>query len=207
MKNRVSWLFSILTISCLAAPDLPAAEPVQQKIAIIDLEKVFDGYWKTKQADGQIKERAADFDKARRGMQDDYEKAKQEYAALLESANDQAVSVQERDKRKSQAEKKLIELREIEANVVQLDKTARETLGGQRQRMRDDILEEIQEKINVEASAGGYSLVIDTAAKTANLTSFVLFNTGQNDITDTILAQMNANAPTGALSVPNSGTR
>lgn len=171
----------------------------ETKIAVINLKTVFDGYWKTKQADVQLKDRASDFDKARRGLVDDYQKANEDYRKLVESSNDQAASADERDKRKKTAESKLMELREIEQNIGQFDRNAREQLGSQQKRMRDTILREIRELINTKAKAGSYGLVLDTAAESANQTPIVLFETGLPELTDEILTQLNATAPTGAL--------
>ena len=50
---------------------------------MIDLKKVFDNYYKTKQADGQLRERANDSDKVLKGMRDDFQKAGEEYRKLV----------------------------------------------------------------------------------------------------------------------------
>ena len=78
------------------AADKPAAAP--GGLAVVDLKKVFDGYWKTKQADLNLKERASELDKKRKDMLDDLKKSGDEYKKLVESASDSAVSVEERDK-------------------------------------------------------------------------------------------------------------
>ena len=41
----------------------------------------------------------------------------------------------------------------------------------------------------------GYAMVVDTSADSAKGTPIVLFNTGENDITETILSQLNSTAP------------
>lgn len=176
----------------------------QPKIAIIDLKKVFDGYYETKQADVQIKERAGDFDKARKGMIEDYQKANEEYRKLIDSANDQAVSSDERDKRKKTAETKLLEIKEIETSITQFDRQSRTTLGEQQRRMRDNILRKIRESVAAKAKAAGYTLVIDTAAESVNTTPIVLFNSGENDLSDEILTELNANAPAVPAKAPES---
>ena len=58
----------VLALSCFAGA-VVAQESV--KIATVDLLKAFDSYWKTKLSNDQLKERGADFDKARVGMIDD----------------------------------------------------------------------------------------------------------------------------------------
>jgi outer membrane protein len=171
----------------------------QNKIGIIDLEKVFDNYWKRKQADALLKERQADFAKVRKQMLEDYENANEEYNKLKESAADQAVSTDERDRRKNAMEKKLVEIKGIERDINLHDRNANDQLVAQMRRMREKILDEVRELINVRAKAGGYALVLDTAAKTVNQTPVLLYTNGQNDLTEEILAELNANAPTGAL--------
>ena len=62
-------------------------------------------------------------------------------------------------------------------------------------RMRDNILVEIKAAVTVKAKAAGYSLVIDAAAETANATTAVVYSSGENDLTDAVLKQLNAGAP------------
>jgi outer membrane protein len=190
---------SILPAALLSLLLVPLSTRAEVKIGLIDLKKVFDGYWKTKQADAQLKDRAADLDKARKSMVDDFQKANDEYKRLIEGANDQAISTDERDKRKSAAEKKLLEIKEIEQSIGLFDRNSRENLATQQRRMRDKILDEIKELISTKARAGGFTLIIDTAAETPNQTPVLLFTNGQNDLTDEILTQLNSTAPAGTL--------
>jgi outer membrane protein len=183
-------IFTASLLFCLAVP-----MQAQTKTGIINLKKVFDGYWKTKQADSQLKERAGEFDKQRKELIDGYQKANEEYQKLLEGANDQALSADEKDKRKKSAESKLREIKEVETQVNQFDRTARTTLSEQQRRMRDAILREIQDVISTKAKAAGYSMVWDSAAESANNTPVLIYNNGENDISDEVLTQLNTNAP------------
>src|SRR5215218_2281703 len=96
--------------SCLLAGALlfgfASAAQAQPKIATVDLRKIFEGYYKTKQADAQLRDRGTDAEKQYSGMLEDYKKANEEYKKLIESANDQAVAAEEREKRKKSAESK-----------------------------------------------------------------------------------------------------
>jgi len=171
----------------------------QGRLATVDLRKVFDGYWKTKKADAQLKERAADMEKEHKTMLDDWKKGKEDYATLLGDANNQVLSPEERDKRKKSAEDKLKQLKEIEDTIQQYERQARTTLDEQRKRMRDSILEEIKTALTAKAKTAGYSLVIDIAAESANTTPVVLYCNNENDMTSAILDQLNANAPVELL--------
>lgn len=175
------------------AASMPAV--AQTKVAVIDLKRVFDGYYKTKLADSQLKERGADMLKVRKGMIEDYQKANEEYRKLMESSKDPALSAEEKDKRTKSAEAKLREIQEIEESVKKFDQQSSQTMQEQQQRMRDNILREIKEVVDARAKAAGFALVIDTVAESFNRTPVVIFNSGENDLTQETLTKLNATAP------------
>lgn len=175
------------------------AVQAQATFAVVDMKKAFDAFYETKQAEAQIKDRAADSDKVYKGMIEDYKKANEEYRKLVETSNDQAVSSEERERRKKNAETKLMEIQEIEKSVKQFEAQARTTIGEMEKRMRDNIVRKIRDVVNAKAKAAGYQLVFDTAAQTVYQTPFILYTNGENDLTDAVIKEINANAPAGAL--------
>jgi len=170
----------------------------QGRIATVDLVKVFDNYWKTKQADAALKDRAADMEKEYNNMVQDYTKAKTEYQNLLSDANNQALSQEEREKRKKSAEDKLKLLKDTEDSIKQYRTQATTTIDEQRRRMRDNIVAEIRNVLNAKAKSAGYSMVLDTTAEEATHTPVVLYTSNENDMTEALLNQLNAGAPAEA---------
>lgn len=197
MKSFVRITLLTLVLSCLATSAF-----AQGRIATVDLRKSFDNYWRTKQADASLKDQATDMEKEHKGFLDDWNKAKEEYQKMLAAASDQAVSTEERDRRKAAAEKKLLEIKELEQTIAQYERQARTTLEEKKRRMRDNILGEIRAVVNDRAKRGGYALVLDTTAETPNNTPVVVFSNGENDLTDEVLKQLNAGAP---LETPATG--
>src|SRR5881394_1478166 len=187
MKAVYCTMFLIL---CVASSAM-----AQGKIAIVDLRKVFDDYYKTKAADSQLKDQAADLAKESKAYMEQYQKASDDYKKLLDDANNQAVSSDEREKRKKAAEGKLVEIKELETTIRQFENTARTTLEEKKRQMREKILSAIREIINTKAKAAGYAMVIDIAAETVNQTPVVPYNNGENDITAAVLQDLNASAP------------
>jgi outer membrane protein len=181
---------AVLLISLMSSPAW-----AQNRIATVDLRKIFDNYWKTKQADAALKDRQADLEKDHKTMLDDWKKAKDDYQTLLTDANNQTLSVEEREKRKKAAEDKFKQIKESEDTITQYERQARANLDEQRKRMRDRIVEEIRTAVNGKAKAAGYALVLDTAAESVNNTPVILFSSNENDMTDAVLAQLNAGAP------------
>ena len=191
MKN--SWMKLILIVMLFAT--LSGVASAQTRIATVDLSKVFTDYWKTKQATLALEERKADLLKELESFNGEKKKLLEQYQKLNADANDQAVSSEEREKRKKAAEAKLKELKESDENIKQFTARSDTDLKSQFQRMRNNVLGEIKETVNAKAKAGGYSLVLDTAAETINATRVFLYSNGENDLTTVVLEQLNAAAP------------
>ncbi|MBM3831749.1 MAG: OmpH family outer membrane protein [Verrucomicrobia bacterium] len=191
-KHTTALALSLLAF-CLIAPSLQA----QPKIATIDLKKVFDGFYKTKECDTLLQASGADADKVLANMLEEHKKKQQEYNKLIESANDQAVSADEREKRRKSGETKLAELKEIEQSVMQFRRQAETNIMEQKQRMRENILKLIQDVINSKASAGNFTFVFDRSALAFFQTPVLLYTNGQNDLTEEVIRQLNSTAPPG----------
>lgn len=176
-----------------------ASAHAQVKMGIVDLRKVFDGYYKTREADTKIKGEASELEKTAKGMLDDYRKSNEEYKSLVEAAGDSAISTDEKQKRRKAAEDKLLEIRNLEQQVQQYQRQSEATLLEKRKRMRDQILREIRETVVSKSKAAGYTFVMDVAADSVNQTPIVLYTNGENDLTEELLRQLNANAPAGSL--------
>ena len=187
-------IIALLTVTGLVLAFTPAAQ-ADTRIALIDLQKVFDGYWKTKEADAALKEKAAEMDKQYKSLAEDWQKARDEFQKLATSANDSAVSADERDKRKKSADAKRLQVAEAENNIESFRRSAAATLEEKKKQMRDKLLVEIRAAVDTKAKAGGYTHVLDTAAQSINSTPVLLYSTGENEITDAILTQLNATAP------------
>jgi outer membrane protein len=184
----------------------------QTKVATVDLQKLFVNYYKTKLAQAAILDKVNQLTKDDYGMKDDLKKASDDYQQLLAQANDQAISADERARRQQAAADKLKQLEERRTAIDQYDRTAQSTLDEQRQHMSEKIRADIMAAVNAKAKAGGYAIVLNTAAEgisigSANLSvpSSVIYSTGEIDLTADVLKQLNAGAPidmTPASSAP-----
>src|SRR5580704_3493475 len=152
----------ILTVVLLAAMSFSAS--AQTKIASVDLKKVFDGYWKTKQASATVANRATELRKELKDMADGLDKAQKDYTQLLDQANDTAISPEERDKRKQAVADKEKEILTSKANLEQFQRQADAQLGDQEQRMKSNLLIDIQKAVTDKAKAGGYMMVVNSGA-------------------------------------------
>jgi Skp family chaperone for outer membrane proteins len=195
MMTRFAKILFIACVFVLAAANVPAQTG---KLASVDLKKLFDNYWQTKQSNNALQAQREDMLKERNALTDRLKKTEEEYKKLLESANDQAVSADERDKRKKAAESKLIELRQIQSATEQFLQNAASTLQETEARMKNNIVKKLKEAVSAKAKAAGYTLVIDASADTPVGTPVFLYSTVE-DITEVLTVELNAKAPPGAM--------
>jgi Skp family chaperone for outer membrane proteins len=161
----------------------------QSKFASVDMKKLFNGYYKTKLAQAALDKDKADLRKEITDMAAGLEKAKADYKQLLDQANDQAISADERDKRKVAAAEKAKEVNSSQVAIEQFQRQAETQLSDKSQRMISNLLGEIQKAVADKSKAGGYTLVVNSA----NTEAFVYAST-DGDITTAVLAQLNAGA-------------
>ena len=191
MRNFLRMLFPAVLL--LAFSSVPAL--AQNKIATVDLDKLFKEYYKTKLATAAIQEHQDDLQKDYSSMADDLKKRSDQYEQTLESADDPAVSDDERARRKQAAADQLKQLQDSRASIDQFQRQARVTLGDQFQRMHDNILIDIKKAVADKAKAAGDTLVIDSGAQTVAGSPVIVYSTMGNDLTDDVLKQLNAAAP------------
>ena len=178
----------LLTVALLAAMAFSAN--AQTKVATVDMKKIFDGYWKTKQAQSSIETRKAELRKEIKDMADGLEKAQTEYKQLLDQSNDQSISADEREKRKQNAVSKAKEMNANKAALDSFQRQAEAQLADQSQRMSGNIVTEIRKAVADKAKAGGFGAVLNSAA-----VEIVVYSDTGTDITESVLTQLNAGAP------------
>ena len=193
---RMNKLIGRLILTVAFAGFCGVRAQAQTRIATVDGKKVTTGYWKTKEAMTALKDRREDLLKELKGLADEVKKGEEEYKKLLENANDQAVSPEERDKRKKAAETKLKTIGELKTRAGEFDRNASANLNEQAQRMSERIDEKVREAVAARARSAGYSLVLDVAARGLENKPVVVYAKENNpdDLTQTVLELLNSDA-------------
>lgn len=167
----------------------------QGRMATVDLVKVFTDYWKTKQSKLALEESKTEIKKEFETMQDTHKKLVQQYQKLVTDANDQAVSSEERDKRKKALEPRAKELQESEANLKQFYTRSETDLKMKTDRMMDTVIKDIKTVVANKARSGGFAYVVDSSAKSLAQTEVFLYASGEADLTEAVIKDLNAAAP------------
>jgi outer membrane protein len=177
-----------LTLALLVAMAFSAS--AQSKVASVDIKKIFNAYYKTKLATASLDNRKAELHKELKKIADDLEKAQADYKELLDQASDQAMAPDEREKRKTAATAKAREIAASKSSLEQFQRQAEAQLGDESQRMTSNLVTDIHKAVADKARLSGYSMVVNTS-----LTEAFVYVSPDNDITDAVLAQLNAGAP------------
>ena len=188
---------TILSLALLLGIISSPLTQAQGKIATIDLQKVFDGYWKTKQISDNLQTQGKDYQIRREKLIQQYQAINEEYRKMRESADEGALSTAERQKRSKEADAKLVAVRGLEKDITDYDNTTRSQIAETQARMKKNIVRDIREKIAQIAKKDGLSMVIDTAAVAKTETPIILYNDGSNDLTDKVLSLLNAKENVG----------
>src|SRR6266850_3250970 len=187
--------FRIATLVTCAGLLACSARAADSKIGTIDLQKVFSKYYKTDLANAAIQEEVAGLQKDNKALVEEHTKAVDDYKKALDEANNQAVSSEEREKRKKEAEGKLIKINDLRQTIDQFERTAKGNIEEKLRQSRDKILKEIKEIIAIKCKSAGMTMVFDSSTSELGRLPVVLYTNGTNDLTDEVLSQLNANAP------------
>ena len=161
--------------------------------AFVDMDRVFSEFYKTKRADARLKEQAAQLKEERdvgveklRGLEGEFNTARQE-------AQDQTLSEEARDRKRGEAEDKLIELRETENELRAMEESRRKKIEEQGQRMRKRIVDEIGDVVEQIAVENDYFSVIDASGASLNNVPVFIYHKSDADITDQVIRLLNQN--------------
>ena len=172
-----------------------AQAQAQGRLATVNLVDVFDKYWKTKQAKLALSDSKSELKKELDTMNEAHKKLIQQYQKLQAEANDQAVSGEERDKRRKALEPRLKELRESEDSLKQFVGRGDAELEQKTKRMMEDVIKDIRAAVAGKARAGGYAFVFDSSAKSLAQTEILLYSNAEADLTDLVIKELNITAP------------
>jgi len=189
MKLMRTLIPTFLILALLAAPGLTLSAHAQTKIATVDMRKLLNGYWKTKQANAALESRKADLRKELKDMADGLDKAQTDYKQLLSQADDPTISDTERQRRRDAVTDKSKQINDSKAAYDQFSRQAEVQLQDQVQRMTSNLITEIQAAIKTKANLAGYTLVLNSSSDA------VAYDSGAADLTADVLAQLNAGAP------------
>jgi len=169
------------------------------KIAVVDLGKIFDSYYKTKESNTRIQEKEAAYNKEIQDMITEFQHMQDDAKKLYDGANDATLSQQARQDKAAALKQKNQDLLNM-SNKIQERKTEDgNALRDELLRRHKEIVDEISGVVSTYSAPQGFDLVIDkTSNSSASGAPLVLYTSSKLiDITADIITKLNAGAPAG----------
>ena len=177
---------TILTMLC--AVSLHAGDT---KIAVINMDKVFQQYYKTQMIDRSLKKQAELYRVWTRKLQESMTKMQQEFNVLRDASQNIALSSSERDRKTFEAQKKFLQVKEKKAELDNYLKRKEKQFKQLEQAKRGEIITDIKNAVARICALEGYTLVLDSSGKTLNGISAVIYANSAYDLTNRVIKGLN----------------
>jgi outer membrane protein len=167
------------------------------KIGTVDVQKVFNAYYKTKDANAKFQEATKAYKDELDARMDTYKKAFDTISKLNDEINKPDLSGAAKDQKSQERDSKINEAKGLEKEIGEFRQTREKQIQDQFRRVRDGIVEEIMRVVNDQVKAQNYDLVLDKSGASANNgVGVVLYSRDSYDFSDPVISKLNANQPT-----------
>lgn len=185
--KKITWI--IFIVAMLAGVSRGADETV-----FVNLEKVFNGFYKTQLAKSKVDVQQQGIEAERKIMVDEMTTIGNEVDALKKEARDVTLTDEIRDSKRLLYEQRLLDLRTKQKEIEDFVALRQQQLQLQVSRMSQTIMDEILKTIVEYAKKEGFQAVIDNSARRAAISVFV-YTHPDAEITGAILAVLNSQRP------------
>lgn len=185
---------SYLAISAIMAAALTfgsASASAQSKIGTVDMKKVFESYYKTKDAEAKINEARNAAKKELEDRMDLAKKSLEEVKKLDEDLNKAELSRETKEQKQKQRSEKAGELQNMDREIREFQQSREKQLQEQSVRMRAGIVDDINKVVADKVKAENYEIVFDKSGPSLNGVPIVLYARDSFDFTDAVVTALN----------------
>jgi outer membrane protein len=193
---------SLLVVAALAGAAFTVQAQPTPKILVLDLEKVFNEHYKTKEQNTKLQ---ADQVKAQEQLDVITKEGNvlvEAFKELDEQAKNPTATAEAKAKSQAAAQKKYEEIRQKQNERDTFVQNTRTTLQQRFQTFKNLMIEEITKVAVDVAKRRGATLLIDKSGPSMIGVSPVLYFDPTMDITDEVLADINRDRPASAVTTP-----
>jgi outer membrane protein len=167
------------------------------KVATVDMQSVFNDYYKTHEANAEIAKVKEEIQKDVNTRAENLKSLQGELQAIKKRAEDPSMSEAGRKSAAQDFELKRGEAVAVEQDIRSFVERRQRALQELQAEKVKAIIADISKVINDKAASDGYDFVLDTSAPAITQTKVLLFSKPNFDITPVILKAVNATAPEG----------
>lgn len=174
------------------------------KIGVVDLQKAFTEYNKTKEAKTMLDSNAA---KAKEELTERFaalKKLNDEVEKAAKASQDPVMGEQERAKSRAEAQTKAQEFKSLERDIAEFRQRRESQIQQQGMEQRRELYSEILKVVKAKSESSGYDFVFDKSGLGAMGLPFMIHSKegAAEDFTVEVIAELNKAAPAAAEAAP-----
>ncbi len=187
------------TLLCIAAA-LAVATPSlhAQRVATVDMNKIFSSYYKTKDAEAKINEARSTAKGELDERMESYKKNLEGINKLNEEIQKPELSKEAKDQKTKARDEKIGETKGLEREINEFRSTREKQLQEQAVRMRNGIVEEITKIVQDIVKTKGFEIVFDKSGSSLNGVPFLISAKDDLDFSQSVIDELNKNRPKDA---------
>ena len=186
---RISKLFAAAAALCFFGVVSGA-----ERIAVVDLDKVFREYYKSRIAEDAIRAQGETCRGYLVQLNDRREKLRAEARVAIQNSQNVALAAEERLKARQQAAKLEAQLKELDSEIELYQENMIKSIRELERVKRAEIVADIRNCVRKRAAAEGYVYVFDSSGKTMNEQPALLVFPAACDITKVVIEDLNRTA-------------
>ena len=185
MKRILSALMLALTLATAGA------RAAELKIAVIDMQKAFEEYEKTKTIEIKLNQQMEVFKEYSNQLNQQYQNLRKQYESARDDSQNIAYSAAERENKRQKAQQLYESLRLKEQEMTSYTESRKTQIRDMYTKLRDEVIEEIRKAVHNKAVLEGYTVVLDQSGGSLGDVGFVIYSQPGLDITDAIIQDLN----------------
>ncbi|MBR2625333.1 MAG: OmpH family outer membrane protein [Lentisphaeria bacterium] len=171
-----------------------AAAAAELRIAVVDLDRIFREYYKSRIAEDFLNQQAEAARIYMGQLNTRLEAARADARKLGTNALNPALTDSDRKKAADAADAALAKVKSIETEISLYTNERMRELRRVEQEKRNEIIADIQKEIQRRAAAGNYAFVFDCSGRSTNNLPSLLVYPKKNDISDAVIRELNRSA-------------
>ena len=187
-----SYLALPLVLASLAFGTVSASAQAT-KIGTVDMKKVFENYYKTKDAEARINEARNAAKKEMDDRMDVYNKGVNEVKKMNEEIESPALGKEAKETKSKARDEKVGELNTMQREINEFRQTREKQLQEQSVRMRGGIVDEINKIVEAKVKSENFDVVFDKSGPSLNGVPIVLYSRDAYEFTEEVIKSLNKN--------------
>src|SRR3954447_9174952 len=184
--------FALFTLAAAVfAGGFASSASAQTRVGTVDMKKVFENYYKTKDAEQRINE---DRNAAKKELDDrteSYKKAVEEVKKLNDEIQRPELSKEGKEAKSKQRDEKVTDLNVMQREIQEFQQTREKQLQERSVRMRSGIVDEIMKVVTDRVKSEQFDIVFDRSGPSLNGVPVLLFAKESYDFTTDVVTTLN----------------